>query len=709
MSRISHIAKEQRRKAAPAVIGPWVKLRIHIAGALLTLLFCAIGYRAYGLQVDKAEKYRNKAQRQHLRMVELPAPRGPILDVKGRELAVTADADSAFANPREVVDVARTAEVLGRILDQDVRALEAKLATRRHFVWLERHVSGREARAVREADLPGIYLTSEPRRFYPGKALAGPVLGFAGVDGNGLDGVELHMDDLLAGQKARFAALRDASGRVMMAEGVVEAQAGATVVITLDRAIQHIAERTLENTVIESQAKAGTIVVLDVASGEVMAMASWPTYDPNAPGHAVRAKARNRAVTDAFEIGSVMKVFTIAAALDAGVVSLDEEIDVQDGSLQIGSKIIRDDYDDEKLTLTGIIRRSSNVGAVKVARRLGKQGLYDALLSYGFARATEIEVPGERAGKLRPPTQWGELGLASLSFGYSMTVTPIQVAAGIAAIGGGGIYHEPRVVREVRDGAGKVLYRHQPQGRRIMQTGTAQSMLPMLASVFDQGRNGGTARSVERPPFPVGGKTGTARKVDPETRQYSQELYVSSFAGLAPIDDPRIAVVVVIDEPRGENYYGAHVAGPAFVRVVDGTLRYLGVPPQGASRSTDAAAADTTAAPGPPPLAIDDAPDAEDDLAALPPALSEEMVVIPDFTGMSMGRALDLARDAGIEVELEGTGRVVEQYPPPGPVPRPGSCRIVLSSSVRPPPAAAPDAAPGAGAEPGTEQTATGP
>ena len=683
------------------MIGPWVKLRIRLAGLLLTLLFCGIAYRAYGLQVHKADKYRNKAQRQHLRMVELPAPRGPILDAKGRELAVTADADSAFANPREVVDVAGTAEVVGRILDQDVRALEAKLATRRHFVWLERHVSGREASALREADLPGIYLTPEPRRFYPGKALAGPVLGFAGIDGDGLDGVELRMDDLLAGEKARFAALRDASGRVMMADGVVEAQAGATVVITIDRAIQHIAERTLENTVIESQAKAGTIVVLDVATGEVMAMASWPTYDPNAPGRAVRAKARNRAVTDAFEIGSVMKVFTIAAALDAGKVSLDEYIDVQDGSLQIGSKIIRDDYHDKRLTLSGIIKRSSNVGAVKVARRLGKQGLHDALLRYGFARETEIEMPGERTGKLRPFERWGDIGLASMSFGYGMTVTPIQVAAGFAAIGAGGIYHEPRIVREVRDGAGQVLYRHEPQGRRILQASTARSMLPMLASVFEEGRDGGTARSVEQPPFPVGGKTGTARKVDPETRQYSKELYVASFAGLAPINDPRIAVVVVVDEPRGESYYGAHVAGPAFVRVVDGTLRYLGVPPQGA-RGATASTEPRTEQPGAPPLAIDDAPGAGDDLTALPAALSDEMVVVPDFTGMSMGRALDLARSAGIEVELEGAGRVIEQYPPPGPVPRPGSCRIVLSPPRnRPMPATEPDMAPAA--EPMTE------
>lgn len=678
---------ERRRPPAVANIGPWVKLRIRVAGALLTLLFCAIAYRAYGLQVDEGGKYRDKAQRQHLRMVELPAPRGPILDIKGRDLAVTADADSAFANPREVVNVAATAETLAGILGQDVRALEAKLATRRHFVWLERHVAGREAEALRAADLSGIYLTPEPRRFYPGKSLAGPVLGFAGIDGNGLDGIELKLDELLEGEKARFPALRDASGRVMMADGVVAAQPGATVVLTLDRSIQHIAERALEAAVFDSQAKAGSLVVLDVHTGGVLAMASWPTYDPNDPGVAVRAKARNRAVTDAFEIGSVMKVFTIAAAIDGGAVRPDEMIDVQSGHLQIGSKLIRDTYHDEQLSVADIIKRSSNVGAVKVARRLGKQGLHDALQRYGFARETGIELPGERSGRMRDPRRWGDLGLASMSFGYGITVTPIQIAAGFAAIGAGGLYREPRIVQQVRDAAGHIVHEHRAPGRRIMEEATARSMLPMLASVFDQGRDGGTARILEPPPFPVGGKTGTARKVDPETRQYSKELYVSSFAGLAPIEAPRIAVVVVIDEPRGEHYYGAPVAGPAFVRVVDETLRYLGLPPrpsqnEGAppARSQPVAHAE----PHHPPPAIEDHPAGDGDFSFTPADLGEDMVVVPDFTGMGVSRALDVARKAGVAVEVDGSGRAVEQFPPPGPSPRPTACRIVFAQAYRP-------------------------
>jgi cell division protein FtsI (penicillin-binding protein 3) len=705
------LTERRRAKASQSTIGRVVTMRIYVAGAMLTLLFAGICYRAYGLQIGQVDKYRQLARRQHLRMVELPAPRGPIVDVKGRELAVTADTDSVYANPREVVDLAGTAESLAGILDLDVRALEAKLAMRRHFVWIERHVTTDEARRLRALDLPGIYFTAEPRRFYPGKELAGPVLGFAGIDGTGLDGLELQMNDALVGQKARFPALRDATGRVMMSDGVVKAQAGAMVTLTIDRAVQHIAEAALRDTVTEHQAVAGTIVVLDVATAGVLAMANWPGYDPNAPGRAVRSHARNRAITDAFEIGSIMKVFTIAAALDAGAVTVGEKFDVHGGEMHIGSKLIRDTYRDDELTVGGVIKRSSNVGAVKIARKLGAEALHEALSRFGFGRETGIELPGERAGTLRPPARWGMLGLASMAFGYGMTVTALQIAAGFATVGAGGVYREPRIIHEVRDAAGQVIYQHQPEGRQVMQPETAHSILPMMASVFEKGPSGGTARDLEPPPFPLGGKTGTSRKVDPETRQYSQELYVSSFAGLAPIDAPRIAVVVIIDEPHGGHYYGAQVAGPAFVRVVDETLRYLGVPPVGKAPSGPATSPGKGHVDEPieSPLAIDDAPGALADGAEAGPAAGagagagtevgpgaepgaeidaetgpgpdSDVVHVPDFRGLGMSRVLELARAAGIAVEVEGSGRAVEQYPPPGPTPRPVACRVLFSQA----------------------------
>lgn len=662
---------------------------MYVAGAVVSLLFLGIAYKAHGLQVDGHAKYTRLAQRQHLQTVELPAPRGAILDAKGRELAVTAGADSVFTNPREVVDLAGTAETLSSILDMDVRVLEDKLASRRHFAWIKRHVSGEEARALARANLPGIYLTAEPRRFYPGQSLAGPVLGFAGIDGDGLDGIELKMDSLLRGERARFAALRDSSGRIMMADGLVKPQPGATIKLTIDRAIQYIAERALEDTITAHQAKAGTIVVLDVATSEVLAMANWPGYDPNSPSRAIKARARNRAVADAYEIGSVLKVFTIAAALDAGVVDAGDSFNVE-GGIRIGRKMIQDTHKDTQLTVGGILKRSSNVGVVKVAQRLGKNALYEALRRYGFASATGIELPGERSGTILELKRWGDMGLASVSYGYGLTVTPLQIAAGFAAIGNGGVYHEPRVIREVSDAAGAALYRHEPSGEPIMEKSTADMLLPMLASVFEKGQLGGTARGLESPNFDVGGKTGTARKVDPATREYSQKLYLSSFAGLAPIDDPRIAVVVVIDEPNKGEYYGGKVAGPAFVRVVDETLRYMGVPPRPRSEVAAAAGAVAPARPAHEPEenegalpAIADVEDPQAPGAALlpPSQLSGDMVVIPDFRGMGVKRALDVARSTGVSVEIEGSGVAVEQFPAPGPAPWPGECRIVFAPS----------------------------
>lgn len=685
------------RRGAPARVEYWVKVRIVAVGGILSLLFAGMAYKAYGLQVENADKYRKLARRQHLRMVEVPAPRGPILDAQGRELAVTADVDSVYANPRDIEDVTGAAEALSAILNIDIRSVEAKLASRRHFVWIERHVTSEEASDIRSAKLKGVYLTREPRRFYPGRDLAGPLLGFAGIDGKGLDGIELSMDDLLSGQQTRFEAVRDASGRIMMSEGAARSEPGHTIQLSINRSIQHIAETEITAAVVDNDAKAGTLVVLDVHTGAVLAMANWPGYDSNSPGRAVATKARNRAVTDAFEIGSVMKVFTIAAAIDASAVAIDEVIDVEKGRMRIGRKVIRDSHDDPLLNINDIMKRSSNVGATKIARRLGKEGLHAALVDYGFGDKTGIELPGERAGLLRPSKRWGEIGLATVSFGYGLSVTALQVAAGMAAIGNGGVYREPRLIREVRDARGSIIYRHDVEAaRRIMRERTARALWPMLHSVFDKGKFRGTAHMLTSNSFDLGGKTGTARKVDPKTRQYSKELYISSFAGLAPIDDPRIAIVVVIDEPRGEHYYGGRVAGPAFVRVADQTLRYLGVPPKANPDATGNPSAITGAfKPGEQRdadvLAIedgigDDADDFDPDGLSIDVSgeLAGDMVRVPNFKGMSVKRALDVARIAGIAVDMEGAGRAIEQFPPAGPVPWPAECRIVFSPHPRP-------------------------
>jgi cell division protein FtsI (penicillin-binding protein 3) len=564
-----------RPGAAPQVHA-WVRVRMVGVAAIMTALLAAVAYRAYGLQIRQADRYRELARRQQIAMVEVPAPRGAIYDATGAELAATADIDSVYANPQEVHDLGGTAEKLGRLLDLLPAEVEARLSSPREFVWMERHVRPEEARAVRAARLEGVHLTPEPRRFYPGRNLAGPVLGFAGIDGRGLDGIELTMNEELSGRRVSAAALRDASG-TLVTDGPVVPEPGASVKLTIDRFVQYTAERVLAAAIEKNRARAGVVVVLDVPTGGVLAMANWPTYDPNRPVGARDRAARNRAVTDVYEIGSVMKVFSVAAALEAGVVTPDTAFDVNGGKIKIGRKSITDTYRDQVLTVGGILKRSSNVGAVKIAQRLGRGPLRDAMVRFGFGARSGIELPGEERGLLRGAKSWGAIELATISFGMGMSTTPLQVAAGFAAIARGGVYRAPRIVREVREASGRVLERPPPLERRVISEATAAQLVPMMASVFERGKHSGTAGSLQLPGFQAAGKTGTAHKIDPATGQYAKRLYLSSFAGFAPLDRPRVVVLVLIDEPHGDEHYGGLVAGPPWLEVMADTLRYLGV------------------------------------------------------------------------------------------------------------------------------------
>ena len=547
-------------------------------------------------------------------------------------------------------------------------------------------INPEEAAAVRDLELPGIRLTKEPRRYYP-SARAGPVLGFADIDGKGVDGVELAMNELLTGKKATVSAVRDASGELTFADSeMLESEPGAEITLTLDRNVQFVSERALADAVEKNKAKAGVAVVIEVRTGQILALANVPSYDPNKPGNAIRLGARNRAISDAYEIGSVMKVFTIAAALDAGAVSPTTVFDVEGGRFRNGRKMIRDSYRDNLLTVGGIMKRSSNIGAFKIARRLGSEKLHDALKRFGFGAKTGVELPGERAGFLRPSSRWGQTSLASVSYGYDLTVTPLQVTAALAAVGNGGVYYEPRIVAAVRDPSGRVVYQRKPEPRRVISATTAAALLPMLASVFEKGRKGGTARSLDVPGYRAGGKSGTAEKVDPKTRGYSHELHISSFGGLAPIDDPRIAVMVMIDEPADE-HYGARVAGPAFAHIVSDTLRYLGVPakPGPDTKATDSEPSDEASTEdslcGPEELCDPNGLHGEPMWDSVPPGA--ETIVIPDFSGLGMGRALALARSLGVDLVVEGTGRAISQYPRPGRAVKPAELHLLSQTNHR--------------------------
>jgi cell division protein FtsI (penicillin-binding protein 3) len=680
------------------------RVRAYLAALVVTIGLVGVAYRAWALQVDDNGHYLELAARQHALTVDIPAPRGEVIDANGKPLAVSADADSVWANPHAIHDVTATAEKLATLVGAEPAAIESKLAGDRRFVWIDRHVTPEVARAVREAKLPGIEVAREPRRWYPGRTIGGPVIGRADIDGNGLDGIELAMNEHLTGTRGEGHAVRDARGRKIAADGLAQPAPGATVRLTIDRSIQAIADTAIANSVTANKAKSGVVVVLDVATGHVLAMSSFPTYDPNTgDGHTT---GRNRPVTDVYEAGSVMKMFSIATALDDGAVKPDTEFDLHGGLLQIGSKTIRDVDMDKYLTVSGIIKRSSNVGAAKIAQRLGKEKLYAGLARFGFGAKTRIELPGEQAGTMRPAARWRDIDFATISYGYGLTVTPVQIAAALAAIGNRGVYQSPRVVDQVVDADGNVSYRGQGESHQVVSARTADQMRLMLASVFEGGNKAGTGAGIVVPGFKCGGKTGTANKYDPETHKYALDRYLSSFAGLAPIENPRLAIVVLVDEPSGADHFGGKVAGPVFAVVASESLRYLGVPgeslvcpprPTGVDPLAIVAAKTCTvatprpakpvsgAAPAPvaPIVAAAITPDASVAAAATldigPAGESVATVTIPDFRGMGMQRAIDTARTAHLAVDIAGSGRVIDQDPAPGPTR--ASTRITLRFS----------------------------
>jgi cell division protein FtsI (penicillin-binding protein 3) len=581
------------------------RLRAYLAAVVVTAGLCGVAWRAWALQVEQTDHFRAIAARQHALTVEIPAPRGEIVDGRGRPLAVSADADSIWANPREIRDVTDTADRLAKLVGGDAAALEAKLARDHRFLWIGRHVAPEVARAVKRARLAGIEVVKEPRRWYPARTIGGTVVGRSDIDGRGLDGVELAMNAVLLGHRGGGLALRDVRGKRMFADGLERPQPGATVVLSLDSTIQASAEAALADAVRSHKAKNGVVVVVEIASGRVLAMASSPAYDPNLnDGH---DGARNRAVTDAYEAGSVMKIFSIAAALDDGIVTPETGFDLGGGQITFGASTLRDVHPVPYLTVAGIIKLSSNVGAAKIALRYGGPRLYGALRRFGFGARTGIELPGEQVGMLRDGARWRDVELATISYGYGLTVTPLQIAAALAAFGNHGIYREPRIVDRVIDPDGTLLYQAAPASHRVVSDRTAAQMLAMLASTFEGGKPAGTAASIVVPGFRCAGKTGTARKYDPVLRGYATDRYLSSFAGIAPLDQPRLAIVVLVDDPSGGDYYGGKVAGPVFATVASESLRYLGVPGEPAVCAKPAGPQDTAPRtclpPGKPPAA----------------------------------------------------------------------------------------------------------
>jgi len=538
----------------------------------------AISWRLYELQVLRSDSLRERADDQHQSRLVVPATRGAIVDRHGRLLALSQETRSLYAHPRRVKDPARAAELLAPVLGKRRGELRRLLDSDRTFVYLERFLDPEVADRVAELDLQlegdGPFgFEAEPHRVYPLEALAVHVVGFATIDGEGVEGIEREFDEALKGDPKIYLLLRDghADGtRQLISE---PRKKPSDVVLSIDVVLQHIVERELDRAVREHRPRGASAVLLDPASGEILALANRPTADANRYGDARPAARRNRAVTDRFEPGSTFKVVTMAAAFELGKVRTNQRIFCEQGVYNTGSRIIRDISPQGSLTPGQILMKSSNIGMTKIVLGMTPHELHDAITDFGFGNVTGIELPGESGGFLRPVEEWSGYSQASLAFGQEIAVTAVQMATAIATIANDGMLVPPRIVLGTRDPDGKLHRTPSRPARRVIRTETAGVITTMMEDVVKLGRSHPASVAGYR----VAGKTGTAQKFI-EGDGYSDTDYVPSFGGFAPVSDPRLVLLVVIDTPRGKEYLGGKIAAPVFGRIMTEALRHLRVP-----------------------------------------------------------------------------------------------------------------------------------
>lgn len=551
--------------------------RIVLAVLLLAGFTIVLG-RLVHLQVLQAAELSVRADRQHQKSVAVEGARGSIYDRRGKVLAMNMEVPSVFGVPASLDNPSGVARDLARVLHVRAGDIEKKLRQERSFVWIARKVDPEQGRRLERLSLDGIGTVMEGRRYYPKGALLSHVLGFAGMDGQGLEGVERRYDPYLRGEKRQIVLQRDALGRTVFPKGLTEQgpSAGHSVTLTIDEVIQYVAEKELDEVVAATRAKSGVVIVMEPKTGAVLAMAMAPRFDPNSVRGLSAERWRNRVVTDAYEPGSTMKIFLAAAALEERAMKPETVIDAENGRMTIAGTVIHDHEKARSLTFAQAIQRSSNVAAAKIAMALGEERVHRYLKAFGFGEKTEIDLPGEAAGLVKEPHEWGRRTLASLAMGQEIGVTALQLAAAVSAVANGGWLMRPFVVSEIRDARGQLVAQVTPQVRRRPITGdTARTVGRILEGVITTGTGAKAAVAGYR----VAGKTGTAQKIDPETGGYSDELFVASFAGYVPADDPRLAIVAIIDEPQGEAW-GGTVAAPVFRRVAEQSLTYLGVSSQ---------------------------------------------------------------------------------------------------------------------------------
>ena len=647
------------------------RLRWLIVWALAVVWIGIILGRLSYLQLFCYSDYLAKAQRQQQRIFEISPMRGTIYDRKGRELAVSLPMASVFADPAEISDVGMVARLLSGALNVPADELETKIDEARTPVRLARKLPPETVQRISDMNLKGVFFQKENRRVYPQRELAASVLGYVDVDEKGIGGIEYSLDKEIRGRPGRMMVMADGR-RNWYDRREAEADPGASITLTIDETIQYVAEKELVRAIEETHAKAGTVVVQDPNSGELLAIANWPTFDPNDAGKYPDEDRTDRAVVSAYEPGSTFKVITLTGAIENGVTNPNELVDCQEGQILVAGRLIHDWKKFGVLSVRQVLEHSSDVGAIKVALKLGAPRFYETIRAFGIGQPTGIELPGDNRGLLRPLENWSASSIGSLAMGQEVSVTPVQIISAISAVANGGTLYVPHVVREIRGGSPSAL-RPLPAPSNATDGRTAATVREMMAGVVLEG----TGKKAQLDGYTAAGKSGTAQRIDPATGRYSATQYNSSFVGFAPVNNPAITILVLLDSPEGE-HHGGEVGGPVFKRIAEQVLAYLGVP-HDVPPSSDVETAQNSRAPA--KSGIRKASDADtgrerfadavaratrSSASAPTIAFGDQSIVVPSLEGESVRGVTEECSKLGLSPTLIGSGVAVEQFPEAG-------------------------------------------
>jgi cell division protein FtsI (penicillin-binding protein 3) len=662
-----------------------VHVRLLIVAGIALFWMAAIFGRAAYLQLFRHSEYLSRASKQQRKKIDIAPKRGVIYDRNMRPLAMSIPVQSAFAIPSAVKDVDMATRLLSGVLAIPAEEIRQELESESTFVWIKRKLSPDKVEAIQSLNLKGIYLQEENQRYYPKREMAAHVLGFVNVDEKGLGGIEEKYDDLIRSKAEKVVVMTDGRQR-WYDGGEAQRDRGANVVLTLDERIQYIAERELAAAIEKTHAPAGSLIVQDPNSGAILALANWPKFNPNAATNSPDEARMNRAISAIYEPGSTFKLITLAAAFDQSLIRADEVFDCENGSVTVAGHLIHDHKRYGMLTVADILANSSDVGAIKIALRLGSPRFFDYIRGFGFGTPTGVDLPGESRGLLHRLEHWGSYSIASVSMGQEVGVTPLQIVTAVSAVANGGLLYRPHVVQEMMRGDQSLAFEGAPgmdEPRRVVRSETAATLRRLMEGVILHG----TGKAARLDGWTAGGKTGTAQKIDPATGRYSPKNVIASFAGFAPINNPAVTILVTIDSPGGYPHDGATVAAPVFKRIAEQVLPYLDVArdvplsPQlmqtayNAKSDTDEAALDDLA-----PMDFSAQPESAEDgvktdsakttLQKLPEVMMAVDeggdIAVPDFAGETMREVTESCLKLGLNPVLVGSNLALQQVPAAG-------------------------------------------